>query len=172
MWWIILVTFILFIFIYLLFAPFFVEIDSDTGLFRLRFHVLASAWLIINTESIFLNLKIGWWKKEIDLLLRKEKKKYEPDMPFENWLQAEKKSIPFHKTWKKIKAVVKSFRVTKCYIMIDTGNMPWNGILYPWFYLFSRRVNKNVMINFRGENTVILQIQNSLARMLWAYIKS
>jgi len=56
--------------------------------------------------------------------------------------------------------------------MLDTGDMPLNGILFPWFYLFSRRVNHDVLINFNNENTIKLKIENSIARMLWAYIKS
>jgi hypothetical protein len=170
MWWIIPIIFSLLI-IYFLFAPIYIEMNSTAGLFRVRFHRIASSNFLIRNDSLFLNLKIGWWNKEFDLLKGKEKADRVKKIT-EVQKARRKKSIRFPSAWKKIKGIVRSFRIRECYITIDTGDMPLNGILYPWFYLFSKRIRKIVMINFQGENTVILQINNSLARMLWAYIKS
>ena len=169
--WIIIVISIVIIPVYLLFAPFFIEIDSDAGLFRIRFHLIASAGLRFSNESIFMKVKIGWWKKEYDLLKENIKTAQKSSLPDSN-KATNKKNISLQRIWKMLKGIIRSFRVRKCYIMLDTGDMPLNGILFPWFYLFSRRVNHDVLINFNNENTIKLKIENSIARMLWAYIKS
>jgi hypothetical protein len=76
------------------------------------------------------------------------------------------------KFFKKMRLILKSFKIKKCFITIDTGNMPLNGMLFPWIYLLSIYTKKTVMINFSEKNIIILQIENSIARMLWAYFKS
>jgi len=161
---------ILFIIAYLLFAPFFLEIDSTTGLCRVRLHRLASAQLVLHDRSLFMKLKVAWWQKELDLLApRKEKS---PSTEAVIRTEKKKKQFQINKMLRKMKSVLKSFRIDKCYLTFDTGNMPLNGILYPSLYLLSQRTNKTVMINFWEENEIILQIENSVARMLWAYIRS
>jgi hypothetical protein len=121
-------------------------------------------------QTIHLQIRIAWWKRNYDLLqLGKSKNKSSRDQAdVEN--PAQKHSGK--KVFKLMRALIFSFKIRKCIIMIDTGNMPLNGILFPWFYLLSRRINKTVMINFTGNNSVILQLENSLAQMLWAYFKS
>lgn len=163
MWWIIIITCLLMVFIYLLFAPFFVEIDSVKSLFRIRFHRLASARLIFHESSIFIALKIGGWQKKIVLLEIKEKKK-KPVVKNEKKKQTK---ISFQK----FLTVLKSFRIRKFILTLDSGDMQTNGILYPLFVLVSISSGKNITINFLNENKLILQIENNLARVLWAYIK-
>jgi hypothetical protein len=163
MWWILIIACLLMVFIYLLFAPFFVEINSVTGLFRIRFHRLASARLILNESSIFLELKIGVWQKKIDVLEKKERKK-KPVVKNEKKKQT---NISFQK----FLAVIKSFRVRNLLLTLDTGDTQMNGILYPLFVLMSISCGKNITINFLDENKLILQIENNLARIIWAYIK-
>ena len=68
--------------------------------------------------------------------------------------------------------LIQSFKINKLFITIDTGNMPLNGALYPWFHLLSMKKNRTININFWGENIIIIHLENSLARMLWAYFKS
>lgn len=164
MWWIIILISILLVFIYLLFAPFFVEINSDSGLFRIRFHQFASANLIFDESSIYLKLKIAGLQKQIDLIAAKKKEK----KPVVKNEKKKYKKISFQK----MLAMIKSFRIKKFYLAVDTGNMQTNGILYPVFTLMRISSGKNITINFLDENKLILQIENNLARIMWAYIKS
>ena len=151
------------VFIYLLFAPFFVEIDSVKRLFRIKFHRLASARLIFDESSILLELKTAGWQKKIDLLEIKEKNK-------KAVVKNEKKKQT-KISFQKFLAVLKSFRIRKFFLTLDTGDMQMNGILYPLFVLTSISSGKNITINFLDENKLILQIENNLARIIWAYIK-
>ncbi|TND01480.1 MAG: hypothetical protein FD123_4251 [Bacteroidetes bacterium] len=173
MWWflLILLVLILSVIFYLLLAPFFIIIDTNTGLFQFRFHRLADFRLVLNENEMMLYMRIAWWKKESDLLNPGERKKRLP-APVKTKKRKRRKPVPFRKIMRMVIAVIRSFRVKQCYISIDTGNMPLNGILYPWFFLLSRRTGQNIMINFRGEETIVLRLQNSLGRIAWAMIKS
>jgi hypothetical protein len=149
---------------YILFAPFYLEVNSTTGLCRVRFHKLASARIYITESSLLIDLKIMWWHKIIDLFapgerkMKPEKKKTE---------KAERKI-----SLRKVRAVIKSFKVNKFYLTIDTGSMETNGILYPLFLWMGMRMKKNVTINFVNENELVLEIENNAVRMLRAYIIS
>ncbi len=156
--------------LYLLFAKMHIEINSETEIYRIRFNKLLSISLKTVNASFKLEVKFLWWRKTIDTRrTNMNQKKYE-----ETHIKyvREKKKIKLKANFKKTINIIKSFKINKCSILIDTGIMPLNGILYPWFYILSIRTKKNIMINFKGENVVILEIENSIARMLWAYIKS
>ena len=170
MWFIVLALLILLPFIYLLFAPFFIEIDSRSGLYRVRFLGLASAGLVPKQGSIFINVRILWWQREFDLLAAKPKTRKQPATKARK--KKSKKGSPFLISWRQFRALVLSFRVGKCRIMIDTGDMPLNAILYPWSFMLSAQTGRILLINFHGENAVTLEIRNSLARMLWAFAKA
>ncbi|MBK7037568.1 MAG: hypothetical protein IPH42_14800 [Bacteroidetes bacterium] len=68
MWWLILILIVLLILSYLLFAPFVLEIDSNKGLYSIRFHRIISANLALEQETIFIKIKFAWWRKEFNLL--------------------------------------------------------------------------------------------------------
>ena len=164
LWWLIPVLTLVFILSFLLLTPFYIELDSRSGLFRFRIQRIANAIIYIAESSLFIDLKIAWWQKKIDLFaprkkvaLKKEKK-----------IKRRTHKIPVKKIW----SVIKSFKINKCILNIDTGNMPLNGILYPLFAWLENRTEKPVAINFKGENVMVFETENNLARMLWAYIKS
>ncbi|MDB4905134.1 MAG: hypothetical protein JWQ63_4415 [Mucilaginibacter sp.] len=115
---------------YVLFAPFYLEINTSTGLCSIRFHHLASAKLIISDRSLLIDLWIAGWAKQIDLFAKTVTGKEKSN-------QSLKKKKRFKISFNKVKAVVKSFKVTKCYLTMDTGNVELNGVLYPCFYWLS-----------------------------------
>ena len=149
---------------YLLFAPFYLEINSRIGLCRIRFHRLAMAGFYLQESSLILELKIAGWRKQIDLLAERPSHKENLKIKYKK----ERKTISL----KKIKAILKSFKVNKLYLNFCFDNMPLNGILYPAFLWLSRRTGKHFEINFWNENEFILEIENNLFRMIRAYIKS
>lgn len=154
--------------VYVLFAPLYIEINSVDLLFGIRLHKFASADLCQNNSSLMLQIKVAWWKKHYDLLNDKSLKRI-PDLntPTVN-KRTKKQSI---NQWPRIKKLLRSFKLKKCCIQIDTGDMQLNGILYPAFYLISMRLQKQVAINFNGSNTIDIQLKNSLARILWYQLR-
>lgn len=158
---------VVFVFIYLFFAPFYLQINTDSNLYQLRFHKIASANLKIGDDVILLDIKILWWYKRIDLFNIKSSPSEK--LPNKN---VKKEKVKPKIMWRKIKAVLRSFKINSCIVSIDTGNVQLNGILFPFVYLFSVYVKKNIRINFINENKIILELENNLARMSWAYISS
>ena len=72
--------------------------------------------------------------------------------------------MPFSKAIR----VIKSFKVKKIYINIDTGNCILNAKLYPLF-AFLNYNNGNYFINFQGQNQFILVMENKPIDILLSY---
>ena len=169
MLWILLFIF-LGVFTYILFSRLLIEIDSTLNLYRVRYGRLMAGDVVFVNNKVQLMLTFILWKKIIDLKINNEPAEKKERIYVGN--NKTTKDLSGTKIASKILHVLRSFKVTKCLISIDTGNMPLNGILFPYFYLISVRTKKCIKINFWGENKIILQIENSLARMLWAFVKS
>ena len=152
--------------LYVLFAPFYIEINSAEKIYQFRFHRLAVASFNLTNSSLLLDIKILFWRKRLDLF---SENKTESTKKKQN-KQVKKRNIGSF-NFKKLKALLKSFKVNRCDINIDTGNMQLNGMLFPLAYLVSRYFKKNIKINFMNKNSIILEIENNLAKMAYAYIK-
>lgn len=157
--WLALLFLILLVPVYLLFAKLVIEIDSTKDFYCARLGKIIKVSLIWIEGKVKIKLRIFGITKIVDITKPQQQKKKKTS--------TKKQKISLQK----IIRILKTFKVTKCHILIDTDNMPLNGILYPVFYLLSRYTGKTILINFYGENTVQLKIENTLARMLWAYIK-
>lgn len=165
-WFISFLLFCVLVFCYLLFAPFYLEIDSTNGLFRMRFHQLVVAEIKTRQSSLIMELRVAWWKKQFDLLTERVQKEKTVE------IKKEKKKKRRKISFSKIKAVIKTFKINKCTVHIDTGCMQTNGILFPVFFWIGKWSRKDININFINENKIILQIENNLARMVRAFIFS
>lgn len=104
-----------------------------------------------------------WWHKIIDLLAPKK-----THMKKEIKRTREKQKISL----RKILLVIKTFKVNKFYLTIDTGSMWLNGMIYPLFLWLGMRLKRNVTINFVNENEIIFETENNLFRVLRVYITS
>lgn len=155
------------VFIYVLFAPFYLEINTVNGLLRLRFHRLIKAQLFFNENSLFLDLKIAGWRKQIDLLAQKEQKEQKKKP-----IKKQSGKGPNRISIRKISAIVKSFKVNKFHLNISFDEMMLNGIIYPLFSFLRFKTNKRIEINFFHENEIILEVENNFFRIIRAYIKS
>ncbi|HEY8780400.1 MAG TPA: hypothetical protein VIM16_02195 [Mucilaginibacter sp.] len=152
-------------FAYLLFAPFYLEINSISGLCGVRFHRLAFAKLVISESSVKIDLWIAGWRKRIDPFAKSVKRK-----PTKKSIPPKQKKKPFKISFSSVKAVLKSFKINKCYLNIDSGNVQLNGLLFPGFYWLSKYTNKPLSINFLDRNEIILEIENNMARIIKALI--
>jgi len=159
-WLLIFLSLLVFVLCYLLFAPFYIEINSYSGLCRVRFHKLITARLRIIKSSLILDLKIAWWQKQIDLLASRKQKAKLTERRNRNIAPG------------KMTAILKSFKINKLYLTLCFDNMPLNGILYPLFRWLSIKTGKSMEINFWYENEVVLEIENNFFRIIRAYIKS
>lgn len=155
---------IVFVISYILFAPFYVAINSINGTLTIRFHNVFTAQLYISNDSLFLDLKVAGFRKKIDLFSKTPKKK----KISEHTINKRSRSISF----RKIKGIISSFKVNTFYLSISFDNMLLNGILYPLCTYLKVSSKKKVEINFINKNEIILEIENNFYRIIRAYIKS
>jgi len=169
---IIILSLILAMAIYMLMAPFYLEIDSPRNIYRIRLHRIATAGIIETNNLLLAYIKILWWERQFAVAdmfsstgnMSTEKKEQKK----EHRKQRKTRKIPFGK----IRAMLNSFHIEQCYINADLGDMPVNGLMYPVAMYLSRITGRTITINFKGENVVILTIKNNCARMAWSYFKS
>jgi len=155
--------------LYLFIAPMYFEIDTEAGLMRVRFHNWAKATLRAENGTIHLQLKIAWWGKDLDILEMIGRQR-----PAKNNVNKHTKSSTTFKIKRlpqRMLQVMKSFTVQTFYITFDTGSMAFNGILYPWVMFVRWYIHKDIHINFVQENCIKLTLRNSIASMVWAFIK-
>lgn len=163
MWLLLFLTIFTILLGYLLFAPFYLEANSTINRLRLRFHKIATAELQMANRTLLLKIKVAGWKKQIDLLAPKAKKE-------KTEVKKTKRSKSKNFTISKFKSIIKSFKVNTCYINLDFENVQWNAALFPVFYGLSRVSHKQFLINFIGQNQINIQIENNMARIIWAYL--
>lgn len=154
------------VFAYFLFAPFYLEVDTTHGLYRVRLHRLVSFRVFRAEQGWAGELRVAGWRKRIDFAAQPVVvvKEQAPRKP------RQKSRRRFG--WKKIRAVLGSFKIVRCRVSIDTGDDQWNGLLYPLFYFAARRSGRDIRINFTGDVEIVLCIKNNLARMGWAYLRT
>jgi hypothetical protein len=169
MWWLLTITIpVLFFVLYAFFAPLYIEVDSLKGIYRIRVHRLLRVSLIMNKGTLWLDIYFMFWQRRIDLTAAREKSgKQRPAAD-----QKRKNKRPRQFSLKKVKAVLGSFKVSRCYITFDTGQPALNGKLYPWVYWLGFYLKKDISVNFTGKNAVVLTLRNNLARMTRAYLKN
>jgi hypothetical protein len=145
---------------YFLFAPFYLEIDSDRGLVQIRFHHLCDARLLVLDGSLIVDFRIVRWTRRIDLLASKA---------------TDKRVIPIKKSgskisWEGAKAILRSFKVNRFNLNLDCGDVELNGLLFPLFFWLSRITGTQLRIDFMGVTNINLQIENNAARIIRAFI--
>jgi len=159
--WLIVISVICVVVAYFLFAPFCIEIDSEKQIFRFKFHSWLELRLVESQNSLFIRLKIFGLTKLWDVFSdnkRPQKK--------EKFRKPKKSKI----SKERLIALLKSFKLIKFQLTIDTGDMPTNGLLFPVFYLIKERTHLDVSINFKNYNIFILHTENNLARVSKAMI--
>lgn len=149
---------------YVLFAPFSLEINSFDNFYGIRFHYLASVNLVLMDDRLKINLNAMGWHWQTDPFAKRAKAETKPVKQ-----KKEKKSnfsLPL------VKALLKTFKIKKCYLDLDTGDVQVNGILYPIAYWLGTYTAKPITINFLHHNEINLEIENNMARLIKAYIYS
>lgn len=173
--WILLVLFMSLLLL-LLFAPVKFRIDSTRGIAEVKALLVVKGGLLIEQNTLWLRLVIfGFTRKWnlLEMIARSENNTAEEvakdqEKPAQHRPGKPKKMPPF----RKIKAMIKSFRVEEFVLRLDTGDNALNGILFPVFYWLGQWFGKTIEINFVDRNELILEVSNTPARILYAYIRS
>lgn len=162
-WILIIALFFLFI-CWLLLSPIELEIDTRVPVAVLRWRSLGKAMMIYEKEDWQLELNIlffhrKWSLEKLIFAERKQKKRT---------VEIKKKKIPKN-ILPRLFRLLKSFRITKCLIAIDSEDYLKNAWLYPLnFAPFTRH---HLFINYMDDNYLLLIIKNSPWRILYTWLK-
>jgi len=147
--------------LYLLFAPFYLVIDTNAGIYAVRFHTIAGANIIGKNDSLYLKWQVLGWGREVNLLAHPGRSRETKSK------KSSRSSLP---SWSRIRTAFASFKVNRFSLRMDTEDMALNGILYPWFVTASWLTQRDLWINFYQRNELILEIENNAFRLLKAYL--
>ena len=161
--WII-ISFIILLIFWVLFAPVILLVNTDTGKYSLRVPGLFELALISDEELPLLRLRILFISFRIDPLRyagnRTEKISGVIGTGVRNLATRMKSFNEF----------IKSFRIRILYVDIDTGDIVWNSFMVP--VLMAIRTRKyQLYVNNEERYSLKLDLRNRLANLLWIGIK-
>jgi hypothetical protein len=115
-------------------------------------------------------VEIAWWHKKYNLLTALKNLPTNNPKPLPESTEENKgaRTIP----WRKLIAIIRSFKVEKFSWHLDTGDFALNGELYGLFACYKYTFGHDVTINFAGDNYLALTIKNSAWRVLKALLKT
>ncbi len=147
---------------FLLFAPIIMCIDTEKELFYIKLKGIVTIGVEANKLEV-IQIKIHTFLKDFYFypLRQKEQKKKRLKK-----LKSKGKSTI---RMRKVLWVLKSFKVTRFYMNIDTGDYLTNAKLYPLFALLKYRYGR-FNINFDGRVKLLLYLENKPIRILRSFI--
>ena len=165
--WIILLTIILGLILFVLVTPLIIRIDTRENIYLIRWAGLVRMQILPDTDKLLvINVRSLFWNKDFYPLTKRvaKEQKDEPAKPSKK----KKRSLRYmsRRAWH----VLRSFRVRQFSVDLDTGDYIWNAYLYPVFWFLNTR-KRHLYINYEGRVTAKIEIRNRLIRMLYAFIQ-
>ncbi|WP_266367204.1 hypothetical protein [Tellurirhabdus rosea] len=151
---------------WLLVARLAVVIDTDARLYLLQWQGVASARMVADGH---VRLWVLGWTRTINPWQRETR----PASAVPAKKAKSRRTGPrpsFRTLRRKGLAVLRSFRVHEFYVNLDTDNYLTNAYLYPVMGVLSGP-NRRFRINFNGDLTVRLRMENRLYRIVLALLK-
>lgn len=162
MFWTILLGLVIASMTYILLMPIELYIDTKTNMYYIQLKGLAKASLESDKKEIIkIKLRVAFFTFYLYPLQWKQSKKKKPDTT----KKVKRKAIG----WQKIRRVIRTFKVKKMLLDIDTGDNVWNAKLYPLFGLLNF-TKGSFNINFEGRNQLMLRVQNRPMAIITSFI--
>jgi hypothetical protein len=161
--WVIILIVLLLILGWLLLAPLQLQIDTRIPEISFRWISVGKAKMVYEQGKWWLKISVFFFFKQWELedLIFKPKKKVKKTRP---------KTKTGHSKWfRKLLNLIKTFRVTKWRIAIDTGDDVRNAWLYS--LNFYPGIGRHVSVNFFDENYLLLEIRNAPWKIIYALTK-
>jgi hypothetical protein len=157
----ILLTVIIVLLLYLLFIPIIIIIDTNTNQYYVQLQGLAKAYIEsdkkelikIKLKVFFLNFNFYPLKRKKTVVKKKKIKKYSS------------KRIEF----KKFIRSLRTFKIKRLFVNIDTGDCISNAKLFPLF-TFLNQTKGSFKVNFEGRNQMVLHMQNRPIHIIKSFI--
>jgi hypothetical protein len=158
--------------LWLLIAPFALQLNSEEGVLRIKWFSLGQMAVFIDEEEILrfkLQLLFFYWNftlmhpPQFKSKQKQKKKKAKQK-------QKRRSKWTFHKIFRKIRLMLYSFQVRHCHFNLDTGNAVWNAYLYPILPLLNRNPSVDAQINWVRIQEVDIDIRNRAYRLLYIFL--
>ena len=161
--WVIVFILPLLILGWLLLAPLQLQIDTRIPEISFRWISVGKAKIVYEQDKWWLKISVFFFFKQWDLegLIFKPKKKVRKNRP--------KTKRGLSKWLRKLFNLIKTFRVTKWQIAIDTGDDVRNAWLYS--LNFYPGISNHFCVNFFDESYLLLEIRNAPWKMVYALMK-
>lgn len=156
---------ILVLLVFLIFTSIVLKIDTYNNQYYIQVWGIVKC-SILWQEGVLIEFKTPFNKFKIDPFApEKDKEKKE----LKHKKSDKDKEVSF-KNFKKGYRVLKSFKIKKLKVDLDTSDMILNGYLYPvFFFLNTKKVHMN--INYYGQVGLLVHVENRLARIIWALLR-
>lgn len=159
----VIIILILGVLLFMLFIPIIIEINTIKKIYQIRISMIGSIDMMLSDKITF-QLKLFGIKKTFapfDAIRQQKEENTKSEIK-----TGEIKNI----STKKLFSLIRSFKVKKIYVNIDTKDYIQNALLFPYFFLLNNK-KRQFSINYFGQNELILVIKNNMYRILQAFLK-
>jgi hypothetical protein len=165
--WIIIITLLLAFLLWLLLGPVILFLNTETNRYHLALPGIIKIAVVPSTELFHIR---GWVFfipfKYHPFRPRKGKRKEKPEKP-----KAKKKPRKVSGNINMVIDVVRSLRIRKLYLNLDTDDFILNAWLVPAFsYVNSENIRMRV--NFEGTSSLLLDLRLRLGTLIWIFIRN
>ncbi len=160
---------LLLIFLLLLLAPFELRLDTISGDCCLRWRGIASVRLSGEVRDPVVRLWLLGWRKKYHLLELGGGKEEEEGEAKQRERRPKKGGRPRWLTFRLIRRLLRTFRVHRLRLLLDTDDYVLNAYLFPIFQGFSKG-NRQLTINFSGRNELALTVTNRIGKVGWVFL--
>jgi hypothetical protein len=164
--WVLAILLLLLIIIcWLLIASFQLEIDTRVPMARFNWHTIGHAQIFYDDHWL-LQFQILFYRRQFALDTLKNKKiKKKAAVTHKK----KAKRMKLSRLLKKGKRILNSFVVKEWRLAVDTGDFARNAQLYPLNFI--SRLYPHLQINFKGENYMVLKLQNRAWKIIYALLR-
>lgn len=159
--------------LWLLWAPFRLEIDSTRGIYRLAWAPLAAATWLPEKGLDVVEIRVLFFRRKIALATvgkRKPKLEKPPATKQKRRPKPSGRARFSLKNWSLVINLLKTFRVRHCRVWWDSDDFVLNAWLFPVGRLLTGG-NIRLAVNFQGRRDLALLVENRLGRILWVITK-
>jgi len=158
--------FLILVVIYLLLMPIILFVDTQTNEYYLQLRGLAKASiqadekevLKVKMKVLFLNFKFYPLRRKKSSSKSKKIKKYN------------KKNSGKRIKFRKYIRILRTFKIKRFFVNIDTGDCISNAKLFPIF-AFLNQTKASFKVNFEGRNQMVLHMQNRPINIIKSFVQ-
>ena len=152
--------------IFILAAPIILCVDTETDDYCIRLGDMFSLRAVTAKDNPGVRLRIGIWKKrwsvmQMDML---SGPKIREAIGTVEGRDKHMSRASMQRFWR----VLKTFRLSKCNVVLDTDDFILNAKLFPLFQFCNRRWG-NWKVSFKGDCLLQLEVESRLVRVLYAW---